>query len=57
MFSVSFSINLAQKKSSAPECRVAAFLLADTDNLFIFRLVILVEEGSDLPSNQFFHQK
>lgn len=54
---VSFSINMAQKETPAPECHVAAFLLAATDNLFILGLVMLVEEGSVLPSNQFFNQK
>lgn len=54
---VSFSINMAQKRTPAPECHVPAFLLADTDNLFIFGLVMSAGEGSILPSNQFFHQK
>lgn len=54
---VSFSINMAQKKHLPQGAYGVTFFFADMDNLFIFVLVMLVDKGSILPSNLFFHQK
>lgn len=46
-----------RRKHLLQDTHGVAFLLADMDNLFIFRLVMLVDEGSIFPLNRFFHQK
>lgn len=48
---------MAQKKHLPQGAYGVTFFLADMDNLFIFVLVMLVDEGSIFPSSQFLHQK